>query len=333
VAATKKTKKKTTAAVETAKPALVPIPKTKPKVTLVLQNGDAWNGRPMTKQIVSEGSTLLLVGFGALWRSTSGAKMTFKAITKSEVTSPTRYYVDDSLVVDGADLWVAGYPGVMRSKDGGKTWKKVGFPGKGPPPKLHAICRDAASGAIWVGGEEGLIAVCRDGKSFEVVAGADGQQIQTLYATPWGVIATTWSGRVFVSDGDGGGDGDSMRQLTVNGRGPVTGVSVTPRGTLVIVGYGNYKGCIFRSEDGGKTFRPGKSTAGTRLHCLAALPDGRLIAGGDNDQLAISYDDGVSIEPLVHKEKTENGTEFKTACTHDDRVFITGATQNIVAVA
>ena len=108
----------------------------------------------------------------------------------------------------------------------------------------------------------------------------------------------------------------------MRGKGHLSDACVTPRGTLIIVGSGaKWSAEIYRSEDAGATFKPVKVAKLAPLTTVAALPDGRLVAGGGTLLLA-STDDGKKWKQVP----TPDGVVFDQLCTHGHAVVVSDAT-------
>jgi photosystem II stability/assembly factor-like uncharacterized protein len=129
------------------------------------------------------------------------------------------------------------------------------------------------------------------------------------------------------------------RPRLVATKGPIYGAGVSPRGTVVVVGDGiplgpgrkTAVGVAFRSEDGGKTFKPAQVPKVPPLLSIASLPDGRLVTGGEDDTLLVSTDDGQSFSAIRHAIKHDR--HFASAVQFRGAVYATGPGQALVRIA
>lgn len=206
--------------------------------------------------------------------------------------------------VEGRTVWLCGEYGTLyRSATGFSKLKKIEVGTKGC---LHSVAR-AHDGAIWVGGDEGFLARTKSGTQLRRVQGVSGT-IGKLVPTERGLFIPTSAGLYLAV-------GDKVKKLGLAK--PTNHVVLTRAGTIVAACNAN---TIMRSVDGGKTFRPAKVPAfaptkvpkarrfarpywvplAKDLNVIAALGDGRLVAGGDQGTVLASCDDGETFERVRH---------------------------------
>ena len=100
-------------------------------------------------------------------------------------------------------------------------------------------------------------------------------------------------------------------------------------GAVVIVGHGDWAGSAFRSTDG-ITFTPSKLPAKSKpLYGVTTMADGRLLAGGHEDLLLVSYDDGKSFRRLPH-DLPPVSRSFGLFCQHAGTTFGAGMFAHLV---
>jgi len=113
----------------------------------------------------------------------------------------------------------------------------------------------------------------------------------------------------------------------VREEGGLADACVTPAGTVIAVGGGHGECVVVRSTDGGRTFTRGAGKGS--LRSVASLPDGRVIAGGD-EALYASHDDGRSFTRIPYEATA--GRSFAAAIAHGGAVYLGGPWQDLVRV-
>ena len=295
-----------------AKKVTVAIPKATPKVAILKKAQDLGSlFQPLA--LGCSGKHMFVLGRKNLFYSANGK--TFKLVGKASFQ-----LCRQDMIVDGDEVWVCGFEGLRHSTNLGKSFKKVSSP-KGA---LFAIAK-GHDGAIWAAGHEGALVTSIDHKSFTVVKGLDNGTVRAAIPSPVGVLLLNDSGRLYIA-----ADG-AVRSTSLRAKSPLYDGCVTPSGTIVVVGPGNSKGSVFRSEDGGKQFKAGKLAVERSVYSIDALPDGRLIAGGEGDTILVSYDDGKSFQNLPHAIKSKQS--FGVACAYDGGVCLGSMLQALVRVA
>ena len=194
--------------------------------------------------------------------------------------------------VRGNEVWVAGeYGYIAYSPDRGDTWEKLGSKARGGC--LFGIVMDE-QGHLWTAGDGGWVGRSTDGKKFRKVSGVK-EDIARITSTPLGVLIPTDSpGRLYI------GSAGKIRKTGLEAGVDLMKATVTPRGTIVVVGLG---GKVFRSTDEGETFAAVKSGVTQMLTSVDHLPDGRVIAVGGGGVILVSYDDGESFKRIKRKDR------------------------------
>lgn len=114
---------------------------------------------------------------------------------------------------------------------------------------------------------------------------------------------------------------------------------VTVSGTILASGSDKMTGFVRRSIDGGTTFTNGKVKANSSasmnsLSALACLPDGRVVAGGSDDRLFTSHDDGKTFQPITPHTRTGHlKRAFSSAAVLGDACYLGGVYQDLVRIA
>lgn len=326
-------------AATSAKPAAAPakpaaIPKTAPKLTIAMRYTDTSTFCP--RKLASNGSQLFAVGFNgvtgqpALRQSKDGKQL--DELGAGKVADHT-----DAVLAVGTEVWICGKGGVQRSTDQGRSFQPVAMPkgleaGAYSSPTFGGIARDA-TGAVWVGGYNGQGFTSTDCRRFVQVRGLDDANVNAVVPLGEGVLIASDNGRLYF------GKAGKVQATSLRARSGLHDACVTPRGTLVVVGHGDSKGSIYRSEDGGQSFAQVKHGLNKALYCIAALPDGRLIAGGREATIAVSYNDGKSFQRVPHPKLAiaigvygGKERELTFACAHDDAVYLGNPFQHLVRV-
>lgn len=284
------------------------------------------NALPLTNSLASGGDRLFAFGGTDLKQTRDLKKF---VLTEMELAV-------QAVFADGGEVW-AGGTALARSTDGGTTFAPVTLPTTvaklmgGIGGGIHAIAREG-NGSIWLGGANGLL-LCGTGGKFARVKALSKETVTRAVSTADGaVLITSNRGRVYTC---------AKRKATaarLATKGPLDGIAVTPRGTVVVVGDGTPLGpgaksrsaVAFRSDDGGRTFKLAKVPKVPPFTSLACLPDGRLVAGGRADGVFVSNDDGATFTAVSHGIK--NDRDFNSAVTHRGAVLLCGPGQALLRV-
>lgn len=234
------------------------------------------------------------------------------------------------LVVDGA-LIACGDAGVVRSNDGGVTYKPLSLPEANLSIGGLALGRD---GMVWAAGETftgtGVVLYGKpSGMSLKRVEGNIGRATAIAPRREGGVWVGDWDGRVWVVSGD------SAVATSLRGDARIRAICELASGTvLALVEREEVTGgqTLFRSVDGGKSFAEvATKTLSKEVFCtLRELPNGPLVVGAWGAVL-ISEDDGQTFVKVRHPGKADD--QYTTSCLYQGKLLLGGMSQPIVAVS
>jgi photosystem II stability/assembly factor-like uncharacterized protein len=164
-------------------------------------------------------------------------------------------------------------------------------------PDYHSLLVDDNDGRhLWLGTHLGLYESTDGGRSWRA-AGLEGRDVMnltrgrdgTLWATGHNVAATSRDeGRTWVDLRPRGLPSLDIHGFAVDPKNP-------KRLYAAIAGQG-----LYRSDDGGQSFKLLSSTVGGAVFALAVTPDGRLLAGDQEQGLLASTGGGKTWTPVVH---------------------------------
>lgn len=203
-----------------------------------------------------------------------------------------------ALIASSGDIFVAGeYGYVAVSRDKGKSWERIrrkpraGV--KGEAPCLFGIVEDE-EGAVWTCGDNGFLGrLVPGGYQVEPVAGIN-EYMARIRSTPLGLLVPTDPGHLFLVKGE------AVTKLKLNAKAELMMATVTPAGTIVVVGL---QGAIHRSTNQGKKFEKIAPPEPVMLTGIDCLQDGRLLVVGDKGTILVSTDDGQSFTRVKHGSK------------------------------
>ncbi len=212
------------------------------------------------------------------------------------------------------ELWVTGEYGYLaRSEDLGKTWTEIKTKTSGC---LFGVVADDA-GHVWVAGDDGYLAVSKNGTTFTKVAGVD-ESIARISASPLGVLVPSDKpGHLYVAK-----DG-AVTKTSANAGSDLMSAVVTPAGTLITVGA---NGVVLRSEDRGESFE--KIDLGTTalLCAVECFEDGRVVVVGAKGAIFVSNDDGKTFVRVRHA--ASGGTFW--CCRRYEDVLLAGGENGLL---
>ncbi|MFO0738226.1 MAG: hypothetical protein U0270_20205 [Labilithrix sp.] len=234
-----------------------------------------------------------------------------------------------AVVVHGKTVWACGElidkdeSCVLMSSDKGAKFRAVRLPKADCLPFFGVAAEE--NGHLWLAGYERAFRSTDGGKSWGEVKGLP-DSARRAKTSPWGVlIATQRSGLFIARDG-------KITRSGLKTKDVCNDVIATPGGAIVVVGGAGTKGSAFRSGDGGKTFSPVKLPANPGLRCVAAFPDGRLVAGGVRGRVFVSLDDGKSFAALAHTHAPPKA-DLGCAAFFDGAVYLGGSGGLVLAVS
>ncbi len=291
--------------------------------------------------VMEKGRLTLYVGAasGGVWKSMNGGT-TWKPVFDKHAQSIGAIKVDPK---DPRTVWVGtGEPwvrnsvsigeGLYKTSDGGETWTLMGLP---KSERIAAIAIDptdsntvyvAAMGNLWsTGGERGLFKTTDGGKTWERILfanddsgcaglGLDPSNPKVIFASTWQHRRQPWSfrsggpGSALFRSADGGKSwtkltGDPKRGLPMGELGRIA-VAVAPSDSKRVYATVEAKdGAIFRSDDGGDTWKRGNAGANITIRpfyfsALFVDPKDPLKVYKPGLNLAASEDGGISFSTL-----------------------------------
>lgn len=198
-----------------------------------------------------------------------------RAATQLVADGPDKPFLDIRFTDSQRGLIVGAYGLILRTDDGGKTWKSMMH--QLPNPKgLHLYAVRVVGDAIWVAGEQGFLALSRDaGKSFSRIETPYRGSYFTMVPTSDGVVIGGLRGNAFHVDRNG------FTFQRVDGTPPVSISASTTlqNGSLV---FANQSGQLMISTDGGKRMDLLPITPPGPLSALLQTADGSIIVAGLN---------------------------------------------------
>ena len=215
------------------------------------------------------------------------------------------------------DLLADTQLGVLRSRDRGQTWQRVGL-----TRQVDSLV-STKSGALLAGTADGIFRSIDDGESWiERSIGLTSFHVQTLAVAADGTVyAGTWEGDVFRSPDEG----NRWRPMTESH------ASQSVR-ALVLLSNGDVLGggypCVVRWDAAEQRWRGIYMTPDRRPIMVRALLQDRrgyVFAGTDRDGVFVSFDGGTSWEPAndglsaTRVRSTRDGRRRQRDCRHDRR--------------
>lgn len=212
-------------------------------------------------------------------------------------------------------IYTSGHPrmggnlGVMRSNDGGRTWRQIFLGVAGETVDFHSMTISPADPGRLYGVFQGRFYVTTDGGTTWRIAAARG--LPAKDGPCWGVPCLAADSAepetVYAGTGDGlfrtRDGGGTWSRLTAD-LGSVAGIAVDPHDSRRLLAYGRTRGML-RSENTGQTWHP--TTAGMALgvrdHVFGFAFDtgraGRVFAATVGGTVYRSVDGGVSWERVL----------------------------------
>jgi photosystem II stability/assembly factor-like uncharacterized protein len=189
-------------------------------------------------------------------------------------------------VTPKGDLLVATQLGVLRSRDRGQTWRRVGL-----TRIVHSFAW-TRSGSLLSGTENGIFRSVDDGESWiERSLGLSAFRIYSLAVAADGTVyAGTWEGEVFRSTDNG----DRWRPMSgPRGRNPVHALVALRNGDLLAGGQSG----LSRWDLASKSWQSIPLTTERRISVVRALMQderGYVFAATEGDGVFVSFDEGTS---------------------------------------
>jgi photosystem II stability/assembly factor-like uncharacterized protein len=198
-------------------------------------------------------------------------------------------YVSVIFVTPKADILAATQGGVLRSRDRGRTWRRVAL------SRRVSSFISTANGGLLAGTENGIFRSVDDGETWiERSIGLTAFRIHCLaLATDGTLYAGTWEGEVFRSNDDG----DRWRPLAEPRRGgAVHGVVPLRNGDVLAAGSGGLSRWNRSSQSWQRILLPIPRGA-SFVRALIQNEAGAIFAGTEGDGVFGSFDDGITWQP------------------------------------
>ncbi len=182
---------------------------------------------------------------------------------------------------------------------GGSGSGKKASAGLPDTPDYHSLLVNPSnSQKLMLGTHVGLYVSSDGGRHwrFDALSGDDAMNL----ARPAG--ATVWLAghQVFMKSGDGGTTWSDVRPAGLPSL-DIHGFAVDPRNASILYAAVAGQG-LYRSGDGGRSFSLASDQVGGNVMALAALPDGRILAGDMQQGLLESSDGGASWKQRLHAQ-------------------------------
>jgi photosystem II stability/assembly factor-like uncharacterized protein len=235
------------------------------------------------------GTVLVAVGArGSLLRSTDAGR------TWSARRAPSTEVDLTTVTWAGNRIWLAAGTGgqIWRSIDDAQTWRVVKSP---LAATLRTLNRDATTGRVLLGGDEGIAGYSQDlGETWQVTLlemPDPPTSITSIHRFGELLLATSGRGRFLIS-GNGADSWDLLQSISPA---DITGAAHHPARGLILLTAAN--GDVVRSRDGGREWEVGEAALhGERIHLralrfdddtntfVALAQDGAVVHSRDGDQ-------------------------------------------------
>jgi photosystem II stability/assembly factor-like uncharacterized protein len=221
--------------------------------------------------------------------------------TQSEV--PTRATLTGVFFHDRNLGWAVGHDAViLRTTDGGVTWKRVHWAPEEETPLLDVWFADAETG--YAIGAYGSYYVTTDGGEawdFEPISDDDFHLNQIAVADEDRLYIAAEAGHIYRSDDLG----ESWTELESPYVGSFFGVLPLEEETVLLFGL---RGHLFRSEDAGETWEEIETGTIGMLNAGVRLADGTIVIVGLSGVVLVSSDGGRTFE--LHQQADRSGIQM-----------------------
>ncbi len=227
-----------------------------------------------------------------------GVSVILRSKDGGKTFKPNRFRVGQGLrmlLVDGDNTWVCGQYGLLaRAKKNG-PFEKVDI---GATQCMQTLMK--TDGALWATGDSGAFRSTDDGETWQKVREVPGE-VTRPQPSPHGVLLPSDQGRLYIwHEGH-------VRETALQASVPLWAAASTPTGTLLAVGgpNGGYgAGVILRSTDGGRTASSIPVGVDVAIENVAVTPSGRVFCVGPKGTILCSVDDGESFFPVPNPHKS-----------------------------
>ena len=213
-----------------------------------------------------------------------------RGTTWEQARVPTRALLTAVHMHDEKTGWAVGHDAViLRTDDGGATWKLMHRAPEEERPLLDVWFRDQETG--FAVGAYGYFLATRDGGrtwASRAISKDDFHLNEIVPAGSGRLFMAAEAGVAYRSD-DGG---ESWRELPSPYTGSWYGALVLDRGRILLHGL---RGHLFRSDDAGESWTQVATGTTATLTNAARLPDGRVLVTGLEGILLTSRDRGGSV--------------------------------------
>jgi len=187
--------------------------------------------------------------------------------------------------------WAVGHDEVVvRTRDGGITWRRVHHAPENEKPLLDVWFADARTG-LAVGAYGGLLATSDGGDTWTTrsVHGGDDFHLNQIAAAADGTLFLAAEAGHLYRSGD---KGVTWQPLPSPYEGSFFGLLPRPDGSLLAFGL---RGHLYRSPDGGRSWTPIPTGTEETLTCALDLGSGRFVVGGMAGTLLWSDETGAAV--------------------------------------
>ncbi len=206
-----------------------------------------------------------------------------------QAASPTRAMLTAIHMREDGLGWAVGHDAViLRTRDGGETWRLIHRAPEEERPLLDVHFSDARNG-LAIGAYGYLLATEDGGETWTSrAADEDDYHLNALAAAEGRLYMAAEAGAAYRSD-DGG---ESWRRLAPPYGGSWFGAAALDADTVLLVGL---RGHMVRSTDGGESWTQVPTGTTATLTGIERLPSGRIVVTGLEGALLESRDGGRSV--------------------------------------
>lgn len=218
--------------------------------------------------------------------------------TWQQTLSPTQATLTSVYFHDAQLGWVVGHDSViLKTTNGGKTWRQLYSAPEQQRPLLKVWFRDARNG--YAIGAYGLFLRTQDGgavwQAHEIME-AD-LHLNTLTALDDGHLIIAGEAGLLMRSSD---QGETWQPLASPYKGSFFGLLTTADNSLLVYGL---RGHVFRSSDAGDSWQAVETGIQTTLLGGYIQPDARVLLAGHNGTVLVSHDQGITFTKQFHPDR------------------------------